>query len=612
MHDRDLVIHYVDAPPGTGKTQAVVEYMRRHIETSLDTEKRVGHIIYVAPTRELLDQTCENLESHVPQENHMRIFKAYSDSHKTRRSQSVPELVYSIMDSRKTTQLDLQPYGDGSVLFITHSTFLKLKRRHPTFARTTVFFDESRKWIEMGELDKDPGLDQLFRSLFKTKRIKSLDPDADPISLLVPKKIAENRKLSKLKSKNLATQFSALSGIHSDLSPLVNEIVRKKVYMVSTAKKLWTITLPHYPFKGFKRVFIMSADFEHSQMYHLFSAETSVRLRPITREFMDRYLPGGYSKALERIYERQRCLRILPLLKYEGMPSKYKLGNFILPAPLVYSLKTDMDKYDISTDLLYTLMKAKNDPSFVRGQLKPHQMEFLNRIGRYNTKINAVQWLVSQADRILKTRWFTPKDKIRKAVLFTNLKDMGKVRYDENLFSPLSIGKAEGRNEFHEYSAVAFFPAVNPDPQESHVLRTLLPDYNPDEDYIVDKAIQCIGRGNIRNHKADGKKMLAIVSTTHLADRLLQRMAQGAKVYDPEEFFTGPVYTFWDHAAAKATQDDIRLAVDLPINKLLRNVRVNISRQKKAGNAELLAKYKAEEASLLARKADAKQGTENE
>jgi superfamily II DNA or RNA helicase len=57
----NAVVNYVSAQPGTGKTKAAVEFMRRHVEAG-HSGKRVGYIFYVAPTKELLLQTIGNLE----------------------------------------------------------------------------------------------------------------------------------------------------------------------------------------------------------------------------------------------------------------------------------------------------------------------------------------------------------------------------------------------------------------------------------------------------------------------------------------------------------------------------------------------------------------------
>jgi hypothetical protein len=71
---------------------------------------------------------------------------------------------------------------------------------------------------------------------------------------------------------------------------------------------------------------------------------------------------------------------------------------------------------------------------------------------------------------------------------------------------------------------VALLAGVNPEPVISRVLQAYLPEYDPDEDYIIDKAVQTIGRGSIRSSNST-ERMMAIVPTYELALRLVNRMS---------------------------------------------------------------------------------------
>jgi hypothetical protein len=156
--------------------------------------------------------------------------------------------------------------------------------------------------------------------------------------------------------------------------------------------------------------------------------------------------------------------------------------------------------------------------------------------------------------------------------------------FDADYFQFLSVGQVEGRNEFQNADIVAFLPAVNPEPDVAQLLNALLPGYDSDEDYVVDKAIQSLGRGNIRNHGTDSE-MLAIVSTSKLAEKISARMQHYPRVDLGVTERLGN-YTFWSYNKAREmeivrTADDDkeinrdyqRKFLENPINKRLNVLR---------------------------------------
>jgi hypothetical protein len=122
---------------------------------------------------------------------------------------------------------------------------------------------------------------------------------------------------------------------------------------------------------------------------------------------------------------------------------------------------------------------------------------------------------------------------------------------DRKIFEQLSIGRAEGRNDFMEANVVCFLAAVNPQPVLARLLNALLSNqgYDSDEDYVVDKAVQCVGRGNVRDHKCKSP-MLAIVATRGLAYRLKERMNGSPDISETWLDKTGH-YVTWSYNAFK-------------------------------------------------------------
>jgi hypothetical protein len=584
---KELVVNYVSAPPGTGKTKAAIEYMRRHILAGLEGVN-VGYLVYVAPTKDLLDQTSSGLELKLPVDSRNRIFKVYS---RGKTSGQTLRFVNEILEGRKVNSLDSILFSIGSVLFLTQETFLKL-RRHDKFKETTVIFDESRKWIHKTTVDMNkPGAESLFHALFDVIPLKS---KASGIGILKPKRLSNARKKELVTTKSTIKEFTKLDDLHRHLAPADDSPVRMSVYVVRRGDTLIHVKLPAKPFVGFRRVFILSADFKTSQMYHLFKSQGCI-LRDRTVPFMNKYLKGGYGNALTAIYNRQRHLKILPLLSDENrMPSKYQLNSgVILPKKNLLKLKKKLEELNLSTSVLRDVVDHVRDPALLRGDLTLPQRELLEYMKGLNCELNILQWQVDKSSDLVR-RWFRQTGK-NKSILFIN--EDRTADYDDNLFVSISTGKAEGNNRYKKCSAVCFLAAINPEKDVSRVLRAVLKDYDPDEDYVVDKAVQCIGRGNIRLHEAK-EDMLAIVSTRYLATKISERMNDSPTILSKETRRLGD-YVMW-------SLNDARVAgtnrLDDKDKAELAKLRVYLHRAKKKEDKEKVQELERSIAKLVAKR----------
>lgn len=557
MHD-DLVVKYVSAPPGTRKTTAAIEFMRRHIERGLNGDN-VGYIFYVAPTRFLLDQTIKNLARAVPEDNHFMFRAAYAKRQEQSARTRVEDEIYAVLDGRSNNSMDSIPFAEGSVLFMTHASFIKL-RRHDKFQDTTVIFDESRKWAEMTEkIEMKDGAEKLFHSLFDSEPLAAdAEKAKSNIQLLQPKNIPDNQLVTLLNNKGSAMAFKQLAEMYTQLRPRKDEPVRMRMFGVivgqSEMRKLVRVTLPSHPFRGFKQVLILAADFETSQMYHLLKME-GCRLKNVTVKFMDGYTKQGYGRSMRSIEERYSKLTIVPLLDADTMPSKYQLSSgVVLPKEHMVTLKEKMASLDTRTSELRDVVNYIRNPVLHRVVLKGKHAQLLNAMKAAKCELDVLKWQINMCHRLAKA-WIAKRGaavdrygKKQKGVLIVN-NDYTSYNFDPDYFQFLSVGQVEGRNEFQDANIVAFLPAVNPEPYVAQLLNALLPGYEPDEDYVVDKAIQSLGRGNIRNHNTDSE-MLAVVSTRKLADKIAARMQHYPRVDAAVTERLGN-YSFWSYNRAR-------------------------------------------------------------
>lgn len=546
----DLIVKYVSAPPGTRKTTAAIEFMRRHIERGLDGED-VGYVFYVAPTRFLLDQTIENLARIVPKDSHYMFQAAYARKQDIYARTKVEDKIYAILDGRSTSSMDAIPFAHGAVLFMTHISFIKL-RRHDKFLHTTVIFDESRKWAEMTEdIELKDGAEKLFHCLFDSAPLLVEDKEIGKIQRLQPKNIPENQLVALLENKSGAMAFKQLVEMYTQLRPKKDDLIRMRVFgvMKGTNEKrtLVRITLPSHPFRGFKQVIILAADFETSQMYHLLKME-GCQLKNVTVKFMDGYTKEGYGKSMRRIEDRYSKLTLVPLLSVDRMPSKYQLsGGIVMPKENMVALKEKMAALDVRTSELRDVVSYIRSPVLNRVILKGKHAKLMRAMTDAQCNLDVLRWQIEACHRLAKAWRRKHKTKHRGVLIVNN--DYTNYDFDADYFQFLSVGQVEGRNEFQHADIVAFLPAVNPEPDVAQLLNALLPGYDSDEDYVVDKAIQSLGRGNIRNHDTDSE-MLAIVSTTKLAEKIAARMQHYPHVDTNVTERLGN-YAFWSYNKAR-------------------------------------------------------------
>ena len=203
-------LNYISVPPGTGKTTAALAYIADHVRRGM-AEKEPGYVFYVAPTVDLLRQSYTNLANLLPNDD--TLFMATSGG-KTDRT--VADKIAGILNGSNQYA---KPFVPGSVLFITHAAFLGL-RDNAKFAHTTVFFDESRKWVDSPKrVDLSNGGKEAFENLFKSAPIGD-----GQISEMIPRiqttptrlRISELEALHKIATQGRAKCFCTQIGTHTN------------------------------------------------------------------------------------------------------------------------------------------------------------------------------------------------------------------------------------------------------------------------------------------------------------------------------------------------------------------------------------------------------------
>lgn len=517
-----LTIHYVDAPAGTGKTRAAVERMRRHICPIRDV--RSGYILYVAPTCDLLSQTIEYLKKRLPEDKHQYLFSAFD------KNDFYEPAVLTRALNTLNGKLEGRKFKEGSVLFLTHATFLAL-REHPKFARTTVYFDESRKWTDMvGAWKLTPSAEKLFNKIFTTEPLPS-NSGVDDVARLVPTTIllsdATKKGLTKgegkivgqleelrdrlVEKKGLTARMSA----YCQISTVPTKGSKKgKTESETKTKVLMEIVLPSQPFRGFRKVYILSASFKRSQMYHLLKLE-GCHAQNSTEQFM-RILKGGYHKALARIRERYSKVVLLPLINHSTGSSltMYRTG-LLVPRRNLEKVRAEQERIGLSIQSMRKVVLKVRKPT-EHGALSKDQESIKKVLLQNKAVLDIMKWQMQVSKEHATFLKNKADPKWSPALIVTN-KNFSSMADDTSLLNVMSLGKVEGRNDFMNTNLVAYLGAINPNPLLRRMLGYFIPAYDPNEDYAGMKTMQAICRGNARDHTSD-EKMYAIVPTTGTAE----------------------------------------------------------------------------------------------
>ncbi|WP_155674913.1 DEAD/DEAH box helicase family protein [Burkholderia stagnalis] len=508
-----MEIRYVSVPPGAGKTTAALNCLADHVRRGISGTAS-GYIFYVAPTVELLKQSLRNLRALLEKEgvdSEPYLTLIISDSS----LQTVADRITELLDSRAKNQY---PFIEGSVLFMTHAAFLTL-RSHAAFEKTTVFFDEARKWVEIpAQVDLSDGAKEMFDSLFRLY-------GEGKVWKLIPKEVPHNKLSSYVVDKSSGKAFKKLEEIYSALTA---KDTRVSVYAVMQNVKsdkpvLLTLTLPSRPFNGFKEVYILSADFKTSQMYHLLHNEGVIPL-DYSIQFMNQWLPGGYDAAFLSIMNRYRDLTLVPVVDTDAMPSKYGFdNNLLLPKNQSTALANLATELNLTATRVRQIIAYQRDADSGKTILSANDRKFYDAARSMGGKADMLGYLIQASGEIFDA-WRDVNPGINEFLLIANNDEM-KERRPEGDFVTLSVGSVEGRNDFQHLDCVSFLAAINPDPFVCQVLNDLLSEtgYDAHEDYVVDKAIQSLGRAKIRN-RASNDPVLAIVATKGLAVRIATRM----------------------------------------------------------------------------------------
>jgi len=526
---RVVDIKYVQSMPGVGKTQAAINFMYQHL-LSLGTDRDPGtRILYVAPTITLLLQTYKGLMDKIYGAGHSHLESCTACIYSGRIGAHAQDINSRIMAA----------FNDSSkrVIFITHHSFLEL-RSHPEFPKTTVIFDEDRQWVAaVSKVNFSSHDKRLFDKMFRTVFLSS------DIRKVFPNPMTSREARTEIARVNDARTFDRLWKFHCRISPGPDGSPPRVSGYGALSKhvdgtyQVVQVEIPFRPFEGFRDAFVLSANFDRSQMFFLLLRDQSqgarIRLIDYTETFLAKYLPEA---AIRRVQAQARYKRVvlIPLLNNDAdMLSITSLSRGFIG-----------EKFpDVPREWFKAQLARLRELEAIQS---PNVHEHVLR-KKHGIHSNIVEWLC-EASVSARNMWMQNlirrKPSVRgnadafraeRPLVFTNYGEEEKAyrRWSGSSDTVyLEHAQARGMNEWISANTIFYLAAVNADPKVRQVLETLTKGlvnqrtgcgYDSNFDYSVANALQCLGRGNVRNHRSRST-MLVMVPTLRMAEYLKEAM----------------------------------------------------------------------------------------
>lgn len=511
------VIDFISAIPGLGKTHWSIAQMCRDLTAN-------ERSLYVAPTIRLLEQVKKDLKPRLSKADFKKVFMFHHQN-----CRDVPLQVRNKLCDRATRE--------GRIVLTTHDSFLKL-RYSSEFKNVIVYFDEARKVVMRGAqivLD-DVTAQDLFAQLFELaprsgdskfrqvtcrpgtdQRLRESASFSDS-----PQFVRQYKRIKQLFEKASNPRYEVFLNIPES----ADEIIDSGQSFLMKQHRFYEIIMPSHIFDGFKRVTVLAAHFEDSQMFHLLKESPGIQLKDISYNLGDSWRKRG-TDLLHRYYSVTIAL-LTP--QYRALSMNQLSTGLLAPARDIDGILSKVG----SVSWVREALKAKTISTSYK---LPKDQE---RVIRYLKSLDTVefdpmQWYIKSAKRVI--RHWKRKHKVFGLPLMVLNKQFAKdERYVDLLNDENGMPEAEilplmnhGLNAYMERNVLAFLAAINPDPQMIQFYQERLPHYNFSKDHVADVCIQSAGRLSLRDTNSRDK-VLVVVSDHYIAQLLYEKMSNRAAI----------------------------------------------------------------------------------
>ncbi len=566
--DKLTNVYYVNSYPGAGKTYRALKIAR---QTLLLGNKAGYVLVYAAPTERLIKQFFEELEKMLGDR------RALLTRVKIIESGQVPVSVQmeGMLNSKDLGSAVIPKLADGSVILCTHACISLLRSNMPGKKRVSLIFDEARQCVQREFSMKIPM--RVIVNLQKSVEVVEALPAVGLVRWSW--KPADGHSITRESVRKLWPRVAdaVLNRFMSFVAHIQNGALHVWVSMVDFDAeedeiRVNVVLSPTRLFFGYGKVLILSAFFQHSQMFHLLkrhAIETETEkgtLRMLNVDVRDRVVLHNVTDQLidaervTRIKEDRLSKALMTYIFEDESLSKYHLQRGIV---VPFDQKRKFKQVAATYQELFLaensplprpepykqLLNTSRSTEMVLKESARPRAELLESM--QPLKLSVVQYMAAAASKI--QRSWLKKRKLEKETLLVcvNAKESAssyRPLYDEERIDELLNKGAtgaqrrvepapvvsQGLNTWASYHTAAFLATVKLSPMTIRFLSGIIQNYKPELDRTVDQCIQFIFRSSLRNANSENRCLL-IVSDDQLAELVNKTLGGPLKIVHPSK-----------------------------------------------------------------------------
>lgn len=526
-------LNYISMLPSVGKTKWAVE-------TILQNFKSKKHItIFCAPTKKLLKQVYKDLAKNGMPRSKIHLLVSNDND----RDNEV-EVKQSFNLSEQFTQEINQTKELGIVYLITHKLYIESSGIFDeTKSRCMLIFDEASELnISQYNLKVDKNNEAFMKDYVSGELFlrKAMDIGFEN-PVLKTKDILPYMRLTA--NKKILTEYKAMGDtlFNNHFYELLKRMCdsRYSVYMMENGSQFnfFNFVSPEYAFDGFGEVYLMSAFFEHSELFHILQKNYELKNRS--------YLFN--MKRKDKVVKQYHRLKIHSLCEDRSYLSKVRLLYSQILDPtiskkkrsrIIEILSNGFDKYCKSVEKNST--KTYSEQSLYRY----YMMELASRGGikgagrkiakKIQAKITAITGMrfdeifeqpiipyFQQAEQlVIKLRNGNLTSSGTDTLVVTNNVTKSAVQEylarnysDNNSRMEFISVKSHGMNSYAHVNNMIFLTSLNPPPKLTSFLKAFIPDFDYRKQWIAANIAQSVARLSLRDTRSDAVCNLIVYSS---------------------------------------------------------------------------------------------------
>lgn len=558
-------VHYVNSYPGAGKTHAALDIA----EATLRAVDADYVLVYAAPTHLLLQQFKKNLAKRIPK----RIGAVHTVSPGSGRP-PVEQQFDGLLNSAVLGSFSIRKVANGSVILVTHECLTLVRKNLEGKHRVSLIFDEARQCIQTAMSLRVP-----------TRVVELVMAECIVINEAMQGKSGKaTGRWSWRSDKSFDTSIIRSLWPASKTSPrLLDKFLTFLNHLRNGTLHVWVslsetklanqefeinvLLSPSRLFYGYGKVLILSAFFEHSQMYFFLQRQLVDLKTPRGRERLALFEPSDrvflinvtdqlIDKVRVKRIQRNRLSSALMTYLFENESlSKYHIQRGIVVPQTTNQKKNRWNKeyqrlaeeegtVPESYKKFWALMSSTDS----RIQLRTSAYGRRDLLLSMEPSPRSVVQYMALASLQIQRAWLAKKGRtIEPLLLCVNSREYATSHsgiWEQEALEQLLNGKgnraievpviSQGLNTWRKYTTAAFMATVKLTTDQIEFLSDVIPDYDADVDRTVDQCIQFIFRSSLRIASASSE-CLVIVSDKQLATKVNETLGLHLRTVRPSE-----------------------------------------------------------------------------